>query len=269
MLRVKIDLVLYQDHVGVIFVNDTDNEMHFWELWNSWGWFTVAFQVKATDERVTSSILHLWNAEFTKNGPTTFVVSSGEKREFTINLNHFEWMRDHRVERLKDKALQIRVVYVAEPMSDRDLQEFVALIDSRTYPAFVSDEAIQRNKRETVERFTGVFAGHAESNWVTVEPPHDWLFGDRAASFGIETSEQLAQYPSGEVLRRVFGNIDYLAWYIELNAKRIVEPAEAQFHKSGVPGAGMTTGHYATNMLEYALLIQRVIAEVKRYLEPK
>lgn len=253
-----IELVLYSDHVEVIFINNSTTQLRLWELWNSWGWWSVSFQIRSDQDTNVSTIMHLWNAEWTMNGPTTFVLVPEEKRGFPINLNNGWWMRDQTIARLKDKTLLIRVSYHANP-ADASLLRF--LTDSEV-PHWVK----QHNQRLAAE-VADVFTGSAVSDWVTSQPPHGWLFAP--ISYEGETAEQLMQYSPEEVLRRVCALIDQRARDIGLNAKAINGDPSAPLTELEKVATGITAGHLVNSILDYSEEIQKAVKEARAYLEAK
>src|SRR5260221_2722107 len=113
----QIELVLNIERVEVIFTNTSSTELHLWEPSNSWGWSSISFEIKSGPNSKASTIMHLWNAEFTKNAPSTLTLAAGEKRGFIFDLNDGWWMRDHTIAHLKDKPLFVRVSYHVDPLS--------------------------------------------------------------------------------------------------------------------------------------------------------
>src|SRR5688572_28170453 len=99
MGSMKAELALYSDHVGVTLTNNSDNDLRLWEVDCFEGWFTVSFQVRGVDDAAVSDLIHWW-AMSGSNMARTFGLSPRESRELSMNLNHWMWMRDHKVSRL-------------------------------------------------------------------------------------------------------------------------------------------------------------------------
>src|SRR5215467_5600811 len=144
----KVSLALHKDHVEVIFTNMASTELRLWELWNSWGYWSVSFQLRSEPDSTISTIMHRWNAEFTVNGPTYFVLAPGEQRRFPININDGWWMRDQTVSRMRDKTLYVRASYNADPIDPDWLKSFLS---RSNLPDFVrQDNARQASELVTV-----------------------------------------------------------------------------------------------------------------------
>lgn len=252
----EVALVLHFDHLEVIFSNTSTKELRLWELWNSWGYWSIAFQLRNEQDANVSTIMRRWNTEFTRNGPTYFVVAPGEKRGFPIDLNDGWWMRDHTISRLKDKPLFMRISYTANPVG-ADFLKFLTRSD-------IPDEVNRYNERLASELST-VFAGSVVSDWVVSEPPHNWLFAQ--VSNNDEPAAWLSQYPRDEVLKRLFYGIDNHIWSLEQDAKKIyADPTAASTAMAGM-SAGTTVGHLVNGILEYAEEIHKKVGEAYKYLE--
>jgi hypothetical protein len=249
----KLELALKPDHVEVVFINDTASELRLWEYYCPEGWWSVAFHVKSEKDPNVSTILHLWNMEWSGigSGPNTFVLQSADQREFSIDLNNGYWMRDALIPTLKDERLLVRIAYQSQPMNADELREMI--------------ESSPRGQ-ERWGHLANVFVGSAMSEWVESEPPHSWLFGPSITYYRAESADQLMEYPSEEALGRVLSRIDYLAWFIELHAKAVNRDPVASCQAVNDPSVEMTVGHFTTAMLDYALEIQRAAREAQAYL---
>jgi hypothetical protein len=259
----KIELVLHRDHVEVIFINTSSADLHLWHLGNPKGWFSVSFEVKNAQGTNVSTIYHLWNMEFSGPGssPSAFVLAPGEKRGFPVNLIHWEWMRDGKLSYFADKPLLIRANYHS---NTDNLEHYLIDIGTVINP---DQSSAARWNAQIANLQANVFVGFGASEWVASEPPHEWLFGER--TIWAKNVEQLLQYPPEEVLRRISQDVDYLAWWIELNANAINEKSAATSQEVAISSGGMTIGHFATAILEYALEIQKALKEANKYLEAK
>ena len=256
--NLHLDLTLASPDVEVVFRNGSTKPLRLWELDNSWGWWSISFQIRSQHDPHLSTIVHDWHQEWTGNAPSTFVLAPGEARPFTFNLNHGSWKRDQTIARLHDKPLGIRVSYHTEPAS-ADLVRFF------------SDPKVPNDLRQSHERWaaeiTSVFTGSAVSDWVTASPPHPWLFAPLPPR--SQTADQLLQYPPEEVLRRLCALVDSWAWQIELDAKDVNEHPTAPLAVLDQLRTRVTVGHLVNSILEDAEEIRKAVDEARAYLQAK
>lgn len=133
---------------------------------------------------------------------------------------------------MKDKPLSIRVSYSVDPTPE-------------------SDEY-------------GVFVGSVVSDWVTSQPPHDWLFAQTIANG--ESARTLLHYPPEEVLMILCNEIETKARLIELNAKIIHEDPTVPSMALNKMSTGETVGNVVDSILEYTGEIRKAIREKRIYL---
>lgn len=93
----EIEPVLYRDHLEVYLRNTSLMELRLWELWNSWGWWSISFQIRDEQDSGVYTIKHTHNHEWTKNGPTYFVIAPNERYGIYIDLNDGWWERDQAI----------------------------------------------------------------------------------------------------------------------------------------------------------------------------
>src|SRR5262249_42862481 len=137
--------------------------------------------------------------------------------------------------------------------------------DDPDLPDWAKDSRKQQ-REEMNSILANVFTGSVMSDWVTSEPPHNWLFTE-APHWAI-TAEQLPRQNPKEFLSRVFSFIGSMASWIELNAKVI--STESVSSLDALEGRRKTSvGQHLNLIQEYALEIQKAVKEAPTYLESK
>ena len=139
----RIELILHPDHVSVLLSNPSSYEKKIWEFENSWGWYSIAFHLKVESEGRTRTITRS-SREWTRNGPSFFVIPPGQVREIEFDINDGWWDKNKNIGQLKNLPVMVRACLKVTP----------------------SPEA---------EKY-GAFVGTALSEWVVSSPPHGWLF---------------------------------------------------------------------------------------------
>jgi len=131
----------------VTIENSSAQELRLWEWDNSWGWYSLAFQARVDSSREIE-IRHK-SREWTKNGPTYFIVLPHEKQEVSIDPRDGWWeLADAgsvgpELASWQDRTVEIRVRLQIEPTPESD--QF------------------------------GIFTGTVFSEWIASRPPHGWL----------------------------------------------------------------------------------------------
>ena len=129
---------------NLLFVNYGNTSIRIWEFHNSWGWNTLTWRLQETDNKSNIvEIKKLTNKAWTKNGPTFFDVTAGNRYVIPINLKDGDWEFSDAVEKLKSKSVIVKLVLEVQ----------------------ISPEAENYN----------VFVGKLESNEIILYPPHGWL----------------------------------------------------------------------------------------------
>ena len=119
-----------------------------WELWNSWGWRTISLQVRKEEEAQIVFITPTQNREWTMNFPSFIEIAPKTTHELKLMIDHEWWEATQDLSILKDHPFLVKAVL--------DIPE--------------SPEAGEY----------GVFVGKIESDWVSSQPPHRWLFPENA-----------------------------------------------------------------------------------------
>jgi hypothetical protein len=144
---ITLQLIIQGSQLALTVVNSSNQELRIWEWHNSWGWYSLTFELRLDDDlRVT--IGHKAR-EWTKNGPDYFDLAPNESREVSLDLHDGWWgLVGADQERLAQAGwrdepvrLRARLQISSTPESDR----------------------------------LGTFTGTVYSEWTTSRPPNDWL----------------------------------------------------------------------------------------------
>jgi hypothetical protein len=139
----KLELVIHGRQLMVTITNSTAQEQRLWEWNNSWGWWSVSFQVRNEAGKIIEMVRK--SRDWTKNGPVYFVLQPQEELKVSIDLHDGWWE-----------------VAGANARNDRPVELRARL---RIAPTTESDQL-------------GVFTGDVTSHWIVSRPPHDWLPAD-------------------------------------------------------------------------------------------
>lgn len=74
--------------------NSGRKELRIWELWNSWGYYTVTVTISHGGKLI---IAKKKPAEFTRNGPTVYKIAPGQCQNVVVDLNDGDWDLPFRV----------------------------------------------------------------------------------------------------------------------------------------------------------------------------
>jgi hypothetical protein len=137
----QLTLQIQSDHLMVTVLNPASREIKLWELENSWGWNSFAFELRSESGGQVFTIKRA-TRDWTKNGPTYFVLAPGEGRDLRFHIDD-GWWETGDLSALKNKAIEVRAGLNIGP----------------------SPEAEQY----------GIFVGTVFSAWAASTPPHGWL----------------------------------------------------------------------------------------------
>ncbi len=138
-----LKLDIFSGCLNVTVLNTQIKEIRLWEPENSWGWYALFFQLSLDTTEIVQTIRRA-SREWTKDGPSFFVLQPGESKEMHFNIKDGWWELKKDFLSIKDKPIYIR-----------------AVLEIRHTP-------------EAEE--TGVFTGTVYSDWILTKPPYDWLF---------------------------------------------------------------------------------------------
>jgi hypothetical protein len=138
----QLTLRIQSDHLVVIVLNLSSNEIKLWDLENSWGWDSFAFELQSESNEQLFTTKRT-TRDWTKNGPTYFFLSPGESRDLRFQIND-GWWEIEDLSELKNETILVRA-------------------------------RLNTNWSSEAEQY-GVFVGTVLTEWVVSTPPHNWLF---------------------------------------------------------------------------------------------
>lgn len=143
--KMRLELTIEREYLAVTVLNTSSQELRLWELHNSWGWYSFSVELRHTAAKPVQ-IIKRKPREWTKNGPTYFVLSPGESQEIQLNIKDGWWDIGRESLNSKNRLIEIRIRLKID--SSPEAEEY------------------------------GVFVGTALSNWIESIPPHHWLFAE-------------------------------------------------------------------------------------------
>lgn len=142
-----LELAIGGAYLAVTLVNSAGHEQRLWDWHNSWGWYALAVEVR--DDAGAAFEMKRAPRDWSKNGPTVFVLQPGERHEVRLDLHDGWWeiapanASGAEVTRLRDRRLELRARLRIDPTPEAE--------------------------------HLRVFTGTLFSDRITSTPPHDWL----------------------------------------------------------------------------------------------
>jgi len=130
------------ERIEVVISLASGDPVRLWEPQNSWGWGAISIELRA-DGGDSSHFVERRERDWTKNGPTYFVLAPGEMRDFPVRLDDGWWHLGYDFSSVIGRPFQVRAWW-------------------RTPP---TPEAAE----------LGVWVGTLVSDWAASTPPHHWL----------------------------------------------------------------------------------------------
>jgi hypothetical protein len=92
----------------VVRTNVSGEPQVVWELWNSWGYQTISFELITSNGK--KFVLSRGPEAFTKNNPTTFAVQPGEHQVYAIHLDKW-WVSNPALPKMDEMPITLKAVY--------------------------------------------------------------------------------------------------------------------------------------------------------------
>jgi len=115
----------------VVLTNVSNEPQAVWETWNSWGYQTIYFKFAMADG--PKSVVSMKQLDFTRNGPSTFVIQPKEHQVYAIRLNE-KWEAHPAVRKADEMPIKVQAIYDV-PMTAEAPQHNVwtGHVESKTY----------------------------------------------------------------------------------------------------------------------------------------
>lgn len=96
----------------VVLTNVSGEPQVVWELWNSWGYQTISFELTTANGK--KFVLSRGPQVFTKNNPTTFAVQPGEHQVYAVHLDKW-WVSNPAFPKADEMPITLKAVYQVSP----------------------------------------------------------------------------------------------------------------------------------------------------------
>lgn len=116
---------------NVVLTNVSEEPQAVWQTSNSWGYRTISFEFTAADGSKT--VISKGQQEFTRNGPSTFLIQPGEHQVYAIRLDK-EWEAHPVLPKTDEMTITVKAVYEVSPTSEASQYKvWTGRIESRSY----------------------------------------------------------------------------------------------------------------------------------------
>ena len=139
----SLKILMERTGVSTRVINISSHPVNLWELGNSWGFDTFSFLLR--DPSTGTAIpLERRPQVWTRNVPRFYTLAPGEHRDERFDFADGTWIVPKEASRLKERNFNVRGTLTLKPSAEA--------------------EKLQ------------VFVGSVDSDWMTSNPPHVWLF---------------------------------------------------------------------------------------------
>jgi hypothetical protein len=115
----------------VVLTNVSKEPQAVWENWNSWGYQTISFVFTTADG--SKVVVSKRQQEFTRNGPSTFLIQPGEHQVYAIRLDK-EWSAHPTLSRADEIPITLKAVYeVSRTLEATQYKVWTGRIESGSY----------------------------------------------------------------------------------------------------------------------------------------
>ncbi len=115
----------------VVLTNVSGEPQVVWELWNSWGYQTISFELTTANGK--RFVLSRGPQGFTKNNPSTFSVQPGEHEVYAIHLDK-SWLTAPAFPKADEMPITLKAVYQVSPTPEAtEHKVWAGRVESHTY----------------------------------------------------------------------------------------------------------------------------------------
>jgi hypothetical protein len=115
----------------VVLTNVSGEPQAVWELWNSWGYQTISFELTTANGQ--RFVLSRGPEGFTKNNPSTFVVQPGEHQVYAIHLDK-SWVSTPTFPKADEMPITLKAAYQVAPTREASEHKvWAGRVESRGY----------------------------------------------------------------------------------------------------------------------------------------
>lgn len=118
------------DEFYVVLTNISTEPQSVWETWNSWGSQTISFDFTLPENRRV--VVSKGPQVFTRNFPSTFLISPGEHKVYTIRLD--KWWDVGSIPKSTEMQVSVKAVYqVPNTPEATDYHVWTGRVESGSY----------------------------------------------------------------------------------------------------------------------------------------
>ncbi len=150
--KMQINLGIESNQLKVAFSNNTSSPKKIWGQNSFEGWDAVSFKIRSESQDSIQSIKRK-NRDWTGEGGSILTIAPGDSHLAFFNLKDGWWDIAEDIYGLNNESLLVQATFNSPP----------------------SPEA----------RENGVYTGVLESEWISSEPPHRWLFSNHQLELGL------------------------------------------------------------------------------------
>jgi hypothetical protein len=115
----------------VVLTNVSDKSQVAWETWNSWGYQAVSFEL--TTSNGSKILISKRQQDFTRNGPSTFLIPPGEHQIYAVKLDK-SWEARPMVRKANETSIALKAIYeVPSTPEAGQYKVWVGHLESRSY----------------------------------------------------------------------------------------------------------------------------------------
>ena len=115
----------------VVLTNISGESQVVWELWNSWGYQTISFELTTANGK--KFVLSRRAEEFTRNYPSTFAVHPGEHQVYAVHLDKW-WVSNPAFPKADEMPITLKAVYQVSPTREAsEHKTWTGRVASHTY----------------------------------------------------------------------------------------------------------------------------------------
>lgn len=115
----------------IVLTNVSGEPQVVWELWNSWGYQTISFELTTANGK--KFVLSRGPEAFTKNNPTTFAVQPGEHQVYVIHLDKW-WVSNPALPKADEMPITLKAVYQVSPTREASEHKvWTGRVESHSY----------------------------------------------------------------------------------------------------------------------------------------
>jgi len=115
----------------VVLTNVSGESQVVWELWNSWGYQTISFELATANGK--KFVLSKRPEAFTRNNPTTFAVQPGEHQVYAVHLDKW-WVSNPAFTKADEMPITLKAVYQVPPTRETgEHKVWTGRVESHSY----------------------------------------------------------------------------------------------------------------------------------------